>query len=73
MIPTPVLPCSHNWRTADNDWRAPLIIPNGFETLLALGPGLVLITSLDPASPLRGQNRETVKGCIPLVLDLEVV
>ena len=32
-----------------------------FETLLALGPGLVLITSLDPASPPQGSEQSRIK------------
>ena len=51
MIPTPVLPRSHDWRTAINYWRAPLVTTYGFEALPTLGPGLVWITSLDPARP----------------------
>ena len=43
------------------DHRALVPTMTVFETLLALGPGLVLITSLDPASPPQGSEQSRTK------------
>jgi len=44
-------------RARIRDRRAMVPTMTVFETLLALGPGLVLITSLDPVSPPQGSKQ----------------